>query len=137
MKDENQNVDLPDLGYEGQHGRDGGANKVQSDQHGPAREHFRDDARDRGHGDIGDHLDRERGSEHDPGIGTGQIISEKGQRDGAQPRAGQGDGLRGEQMAVGAVLQDGQHDLAASCGADETDGCPVTSPICNQMSHCK
>ena len=111
MQDKDQHVNLPDLGDEGQHGRDAGPDKIQPNQHGAAGKDLRDGAGDGRNGDICNHLDRKRRSENDPGVGAGEIVGKEGERHGGKARACEGDNLRSEKMAVCAVLQYGEHDL--------------------------
>src|SRR5690606_14838294 len=70
---------------------------------------------DGGEADIGDHLDGERGAEHRPRLGPGEIEGEKTERDGHQPGAEKRDDLRGKEMPVGAVPERAKHDRPPVC----------------------
>jgi hypothetical protein len=103
LKDEDQDVDLPDFRDEGQKHRRHRTDQIEADQHRTARESLGKGSRDRGDADIGDHLDRQRGSEDHPGLAAGQLECEQPQRHRRQARAYQCDHLGHEQVAVGPV----------------------------------
>lgn len=109
LEQQDQDVDLPDLGDEGQGEGGRGTGDVHGDEErapGYPVGEGADQGRD---GDVGDHLDRERGPEDGGGVGAREVVREEAEGDGRETGAGQGDDLRGEEAAVGAVAQHGQH----------------------------
>ncbi len=105
LQQEDQDVDLPHLGDEGQGECHAGAGEVRR-HHEDAPGHPVGDGRhQRRDGHIGDHLDRQRGAEDRRGAVAGEVVREQAQRDGGEAGADQGDDLGGEQAAVGAVAQ--------------------------------
>lgn len=103
LQREDQNIDLPDLGHKRQADRHQGPDHVHADQQHPARYAVGEGARDRCDTDIGDHLDRQRGSEHRARVASGNVIGEQPERHGRKTGADQRDDLRKEQVAVGSV----------------------------------
>ncbi len=67
-----------------------------------------DRADDRRDADIGDHLERQRRSEHSPCVLAGEVISEERESDRGQPRADEGQRLCGEQALVDSICERGE-----------------------------
>ncbi|CAK7262250.1 protein of unknown function (plasmid) [Shinella sp. WSC3-e] len=112
MQDEDQDVDLPDLGDEGQAEGDGGAYEVECDQQRPPWKHFREGARDRCDADIGDHLDGECRTQHRAGVRSGDLVGEQAEGDRRQTCPDQRDDLRQKEVAIGSVLEDAEHAVS-------------------------
>src|SRR3546814_11393076 len=53
--------------------------------------------------------DRERRAQHRARAAAGDVIGKQAERDRCEPRADERDDLSHEQMAIGAVCQDGEH----------------------------
>lgn len=109
LEQHDQDVDLPDLGDEGQGQGGDGAGEVHGDEERAPGYPVGERADQRGYGDVRDHLEGERGPEDGGGVGAREVVREEAQRDGREAGAGQGDHLRGEEASVGAVTQHGQH----------------------------
>jgi hypothetical protein len=115
LKEENQNVDLPDLRHDGQKQCDARADHVHADQEGPARQPVGEAADDRRDPDIGDHLDRQRGPEHRARSRAGKLEGEQAESDRQQPRPEERDHLGREQVAIDSVGEDFDHCLRCRC----------------------
>ena len=109
LQDEDQHVNLPDFGDEGQAHDDCGADQIQAHQQRAARQPLGECAGHGRDGDKSDHLDGKGRPEHLARIGAGELEGEQPERDGGQPRADQGDGLRHEQVSVGPVCEHVHH----------------------------
>ncbi|PRD26010.1 UNVERIFIED_CONTAM: hypothetical protein NCL1_39267 [Trichonephila clavipes] len=113
LQNEDQQVDLPDLGDEGQAQRDGRSHEVQRHEQRAPREPVGEGLRDRRDPRVGQHLDGQRRPEHRACIRAGQLVGQQAERHRHQAGADERDHLGGEQVAVGAVIQDGEHRTAS------------------------
>ena len=103
LEHEDQYVDLPDLGHEGQAQRHARAHQIERHEE-RARDHpVRESPGDGGDADVGDHLDREDRAEHHRGPVACEVEREQAECDRREPGAEQRHDLRGEQVAVGPV----------------------------------
>ena len=100
---------MPSLGYERQGDRNAGAHEIKADEQSLARQTGRERARDGRNADIADHLDGERCAKNFAGLCSGEIVREQAERDSRQARAEKRAHLRREKVAVGAVLERGEH----------------------------
>jgi len=104
-----QRINLPGFRNERQGERDAGAHKIKTDEQSLARQAGRERARNRRDADIAEHLDGERRTEDFTSLRSGEIVREQAERDSRQASAEERGCLRREEVAIGAVLERGEH----------------------------
>ena len=106
MQDEDQHIDLPDLIDEWQAERDRSPHQIHCDEESPTGQTVGKSTDDRRDADIGDHLDRQRRSQHRTGIAACNVKGEQAKRHSRKARADERNNLRTEQVAIGAIGED-------------------------------
>ncbi len=106
----NEDIDLPDFADEWQQQRDCRPDQVHRHQEGAPGKLVGEGSDDGSHADISHHLDGECRAEHHPRVRSGEFEGKKAERHGQQARAGKRDHLGREQVAVGAVGENVEHE---------------------------
>ena len=114
MQQEDEQVELPDLRYEGQCQGNARTDDIERDEQSAARDPVRDGAGDGGDADVGHHLDGEDGTQHHRRVPAREIVGKEAQRNRREPRPDEGRDLCGEEMAIRAVGQNLKHEWPES-----------------------
>jgi hypothetical protein len=109
LQQEDQDVDLPDLGDEGQAERRARPHHVEACKQRTPVHPVGEGAGNGGDADIGHHLDGEDRAQHHRCPVTREVIGQKAKGHCRQASAQQSHDLREEQVAVGPVGEDLQH----------------------------
>ena len=109
MQQEDQDIDLPDLGHEGQAERRARAHHIEPHQQRAAVDAVREGARYGRDADIGHHLDSEDRAQHHRRPVACEVIGQKAKGHRRHASTQQGYDLREEKVSVGAVGEDFQH----------------------------
>ena len=109
MQQEDQHIDLPDLGHEGQCQRDTRPHQIKRHQQRAARHPVREGPGDGGDAHIGHHLDGEDRAQHQRGPVACKIEGQQTERDRCESGSQKRHDLRQKQMTVGAVGKDIEH----------------------------
>ncbi len=111
MQQEDQHIDLPDLGHEGQCQRDTGTHQIKRHQQRAARHTVRERPGNGCDAHIGHHLDREDRAEDQRGPVVCKIEGQQTERDRCESGSQKRNDLRQKQMTVGAVGKDIEHGV--------------------------